>query len=589
MTIVIITLVSLSIAMFPAQPTAATAATLGLQLVHSLPQTKRFRGWWTLAAQAALFPWSEPKGFLGAAVLLVVPGRARWPVLGAVVVWAGLLADGGFTAGLIAAANALFMGLVIFGLTRLSDLRSELHASRRELAAQAVAEERHRISRDLDTVLGSALSVIIGLAGKRRSAEILELARDAAAQVRRAPETRPNPVAQADMTPRLAVPVVASGMAAYLSSGLLSAVSDPGMLTVTGFAIVLAVVGLQVYHLLTQRHGARPYPWDLVWTLPLQTALALVPLIYAELEVVNSLVSLAAASALIAVPRRRAAWALFAGIVLTELLVLTAVKTAPFIDIVMASVATVAVAMIFYGLALLTRLVTQVHESRQAIAAIAVANERRRITADIHDLLGYGLSAITVKAELAARDPRGADAEFCDIARMARGTLADLRTIPYDDHPEISLHAEGASAREILTAAGIDVRLDIDTGLLTDEADALLATVLREAATNILRHSRAGSAAIEAAATGTHLRLRVANDGAAGNSSADTADIAGADDSTPAPRRGGNGLVNLAERVAAAGGELTAGPTGGGYELVATYPLPRGARPGGPAAAPARA
>ncbi|WP_017592838.1 sensor histidine kinase [Nocardiopsis potens] len=576
MPILVITLVGLAVPLFFGHPTVATPLFLALQLVNCLPRTRRLRGRWTLAAQVALFPWSEPKGFLAASVLLIVPGRLRWPVFGAVAAAAGLLSGTGFTAGVSAAGNTVIVGLIVFGLTRLSDLRSELHATRRELAAQSVAEERDRISRDLDAVLGSALSAVIGLAGKGRAAEIATLARDAAARIRQAPMDRPARVRRADMTPRLALPVVLSGLAVYVAGALLFMLADPGPATAAGSAIVLAVVGVHVYHLLPRgperrhRHAA--------WTLPLQTGLALVPLVRPEVEIVHSLVALAAASALIAVPGRAAAWTLFTTIVLSELLVLLATKDAPLIVVLVASVATVSVAMMLYGLALLTLLVAQVHEARLALAAIAAAEERRRIAADVHDLLGYGLSAIIVKAELAAREPDRADAEFRDIARTARGALADLRAVPYDD-PEVSLHVEAASAREVLTAAGVDVRLDIGTGLLDDRVDALLATVLREAVTNVLRHSRARTATIRAVSTGAGVHLRVANDGVCPAP-------AGGPGGARAARPGGSGIPSLTARVAAAGGELTAGPVGdGGYELTVSHPAARGARPGRPAEA----
>ncbi|GAB3210636.1 hypothetical protein GCM10027294_29730 [Marinactinospora endophytica] len=576
MTILIITLVGLTTPLFFSQPTVATLGFLALQLVHCLPQTRRLRSWWTLAAQAALFPWSEPKAFLAASVLLIVPGRIRWAVFGAVAVAAGLLSGADLYAGVSAAGNTLIMGLVVFGLTRLSDLRSELHAARRELAAQSVADERERISRDLDGILGSTLSAVIGLADKRRPAEILELTRDAAARVRQAPVSRPDTVPQADMTPRLALPIALSGLAIYVVGSLVFTLADPEPSTVVGCAIVLSVVGLQIHHVLSHRPGARPR--HLVWTLPLQTVLAFVPLFRPEFELVHSLVSLAAASALITVPGRGASWTLFAAIVVGEAVVVLVAKSVPLIVVLVSTVATVSVAMMFYGLALLTRLVTQVHEARSALAAIAVAKERRRIAADVHDLLGYGLSAITVKAELAARAPERADTEFRDIARMARRALADLRSIPHGDS-EISLGAEIASAHDILTAAGVDVRLDIDPGPLDDRLDALLATVLREAVTNVLRHSRAGVVTVQVVSAADQVRLRVANDGVLPDPAGDYGD-------ERTSRGGGNGIINLAARVAVTGGELTSGPIGdGGYELVVTHPAPRGTGCGAPAPA----
>lgn len=566
MAILIITLVGVAAPMFTVQPTVATIATLALQLVHGLPQTKWMRGWWTLAAQAALFPWSEPKGFLAASVLLIVPGRVRWLAFGAVTVAAGLFSSTDFYSVVSAVMNAAMLGLIIFGLTRLNDLRSELYAARRELAAQSVADERERISRDLDTILGSALSAVIGLAGKRRPTEIAALARDAAARVRQVPVARPEAVPQADMTPRLALPILLSGLSLYVSGAVVFTVVAPNGPNLIGCAIVLSVVGLYIHHLLAERKGTRSR--HVFWTLPLQTVLALVPLVYAEADLVHSLVALAAASALTVVPGRWAPWAVASAVVLAELLVLLAAKPDPFGVVILAgTIPTVAVTTMYYGLGLLTRFVSQVHETRLALAAIAVAKEHRRISADVHDLLGYGLSAITVKAELAARAPSRADAEFREIARMARRTLAELRTIAYND-PEISLHVEGASAREILTAAGVDVRLDVDTGLLDDQVDTLLATVLREAVTNILRHSRACSVTIQVVSTDNHVRLCVANDGAAQGT-------IGGHGNSRAVRHGGSGLINLTGRVAVAGGDLTAGPTeDDGYELVVTLPVP---------------
>lgn len=577
MTILIITLLCLAVPLFLNEPTAATLLTLALQFVHSLPWTRRLRGWWTLAAQAALFPWSEPKAFLAASVLLIVPGRARWPVFGAVAVAAGLLPYPDFLAGVSEAGNVLIMGLVIFGLTRLSDLRTELHAARRELAAQSVADERERILHDLNTIVGSALSAVIGLAHTRRPDEILRLTRDAAERVRRAPVSRPVRVRQADMTPRLAQPILLSGLSIWVGGALLFTAADPSPAALVGCAIVLAVAGLYVYHLFSRRRGR--WSRHLVWTLPLQTVLALVPLVRPEVELVHSLGSFSAASALIAVPGRVLPWVLFCAIVLGEALTLLVVKPDPAFVVLLVVVTNAAVALMLHGLALLTRLVSQVHEARLALAEIAVAKERRRITADVHDLLGYGLSAITVKAEVAARAPDRADTEFRDITRIARRTLADLRAIPHDG-PEVSLHVEGASAREILTAAGIDVRLDMDTGLLTDRVDTLLATVLREAVTNILRHSRARNVTIQAVSTDTRVRLRVTNDGVlpGGPDAHGPVRVAG---------RGGNGLVNLTARVAVAGGELSTGRTGdGGYELVVTHPVRHGPR--GDAADPVR-
>lgn len=91
----------------------------------------------------------------------------------------------------------------------------------------------------------------------------------------------------------------------------------------------------------------------------------------------------------------------------------------------------------------------------------------------------------------------------------------------------------------------------------------MLAPVLREAVTNILRHSVAAACTIELTADGGTLRFRVSNDGVGQHA-----------DRTPAAAAGGgHGLPNLTARVHAAGGQLAASAAGGRFDLIAQIPL----------------
>jgi two-component system sensor histidine kinase DesK len=86
--------------------------------------------------------------------------------------------------------------------------------------------------------------------------------------------------------------------------------------------------------------------------------------------------------------------------------------------------------------------------------------------------------------------------------------------------------------------------------------DAVLGWVVREATTNVLRHSGARSVSVDLVATGDDVALTVTDDGRGG----------------AAPR--GTGLAGLAERVEALGGRLESGPTAGrGFRLTAVVPL----------------
>jgi two-component system sensor histidine kinase DesK len=116
------------------------------------------------------------------------------------------------------------------------------------------------------------------------------------------------------------------------------------------------------------------------------------------------------------------------------------------------------------------------------------------------------------------------------------------------------LHTTG----EILRSAGIEVRGCLDPPPLPPDIDTTLATVLREAVTNVLRHSTPTRVDIEATIEGTAAALTVRNDGAC-----------------PEPDgRTGHGLANLYDRLDALGGTLRWRLADGRFALEAAVPLP---------------
>jgi len=206
---------------------------------------------------------------------------------------------------------------------------------------------------------------------------------------------------------------------------------------------------------------------------------------------------------------------------------------------------------------------------------MAAVQERLRVARDVHDLLGLGLSAIALKTDLIGaligRDNAQAAAEIGELGRICASARADIRLVTGAGQ-RLSLADELAAARQILTSAGIAVRASLAGGPMPDAADGVLAPVLREAVTNILRHSAAKTCTIEATATDGLLRVQVSNDGAADPASA--APLAEGD-------RAGRGLDNLTARVQAIGGRLTTGHAEGHFQLTAELPAPGapGARP----------
>ncbi|WP_229691836.1 sensor histidine kinase, partial [Sphaerisporangium melleum] len=202
-----------------------------------------------------------------------------------------------------------------------------------------------------------------------------------------------------------------------------------------------------------------------------------------------------------------------------------------------------------YGMSSLSTLVAELYAARGKLARMAVTRERLRVARDLHDLLGYSLSAITLKTELTHRllpgHPDRARDEITDILTVARQALADVRTVA-NGYRTMSLTAEAQSATSVLTAADIDVTTTITIPELPPHIETVLATVLREAVTNILRHSKAQHATIHATTHHDTIRLHITNDGV--------------ETTTPTPTvNGGNGLGNLTTRLTTINGHLTAG------------------------------
>src|SRR3954471_8053262 len=199
-------------------------------------------------------------------------------------------------------------------------------------------------------------------------------------------------------------------------------------------------------------------------------------------------------------------------------------------------------------------------EAREELVRNAVAEERLRFARDLHDLLGHSLSLIALKSELAGRlaehDPARARQEMADVEVAARRALAEVRDA-VSGYREVSLAQALAEARSALSAAGIALRAPAPRESLPAAVDSVLGWVVREATTNVLRHSRARSVTVQVVHAADAVTLTVTDDGRGDAGSA------------------GSGLAGLAERVAAIGGRLEAEPSSGrGFRLTVHLPLP---------------
>ncbi|WP_211261494.1 sensor histidine kinase [Pseudonocardia acaciae] len=205
----------------------------------------------------------------------------------------------------------------------------------------------------------------------------------------------------------------------------------------------------------------------------------------------------------------------------------------------------------------------RLNQARRLSAQLAVKDERLRFAADLHDIQGHHLQVIALKSELAARlartDPDRAGAEMSEVRRLAADALRDTRAV-VQGYRRTTLDEEMANAAKVLTAADITARMDVDPAAadLPDPGRHLLGLVMREATTNVLRHSRARHAELDYRVTDGLARLRISNDGTAGP--------------PPEPAEG-TGLRTLADRLTAAGGQLSWKQTDGRFVLTASLPV----------------
>ncbi|MDN5861355.1 MAG: histidine kinase, partial [Pseudonocardia sp.] len=204
-----------------------------------------------------------------------------------------------------------------------------------------------------------------------------------------------------------------------------------------------------------------------------------------------------------------------------------------------------------------TRLHLAVVEARAEISRLAVAHERERVYRDLHDVLGYHLTAITVKAALTRRLLESgatgrALSEAGDVERLGREALAEVRATVANQRAT-PLAVEVATAAETLRAARIKAELPADVGVVEPRLRGPFGHVVREGITNVIRHSGAGHCWIRCGPTW----VEVGDDGA------DAQAYAGP----------GSGLTGLSRRLEAVGGGVTAGPEPtGGFRLRAECP-----------------
>ncbi|PTA46635.1 sensor histidine kinase [Micromonospora sp. RP3T] len=199
--------------------------------------------------------------------------------------------------------------------------------------------------------------------------------------------------------------------------------------------------------------------------------------------------------------------------------------------------------------------------------------ERLRVAREVHDVVGHGLAAIHLQAEIAlhllARRPEQAEAALTAISRTSQEALDELRVtltvVRREESVDERAPAPGLGQlpqlRERLAGAGVPLTVEVAgmTRALPAAVDLAAYRVVQEALTNVLRHAGPATAAV-------HVGY------APGQVTVEVTDTGRGPSARPA-RPTGSGLAGMRERVIALGGTFSAGAApAGGFRVHATLP-----------------
>ena len=198
----------------------------------------------------------------------------------------------------------------------------------------------------------------------------------------------------------------------------------------------------------------------------------------------------------------------------------------------------------FFGVMTRAKL-QQEHEKEQSQLhneQLATIAERERIARDLHDLLGHTLSSIVLKAELASKLGKAGKVdsaldEIEQVAQISRTTLSEVRAA-VSGYKTKNINAELIKIKSLLTDKGFSVDGNISLSGLTAKAESALLLIIKEATTNIIKHSQGKNVYFGCIQQDNKLNIEIINDGQTN------------------PTSFGNGLTGIQERVAELGGQV---------------------------------
>ncbi|EJR44754.1 sensor histidine kinase [Bacillus cereus] len=204
----------------------------------------------------------------------------------------------------------------------------------------------------------------------------------------------------------------------------------------------------------------------------------------------------------------------------------------------------------------------QLNEANEQIKDLVKREERQRIARDLHDTLGHTLSLITLKSQLVekliVKNPERASTEAKEITQTSRTALKQLREL-ISDMRMITVEEELEQIKAILQAANIELEIKQETSAssLSPIEQNILGMCLREAVTNVVKHSKATRCIVSLLESQGELILIVKDNG-----------IGLADQN-----HDGNGIRGMKERIALIDGFVELGTINPGTLLTVKVPV----------------
>jgi len=194
------------------------------------------------------------------------------------------------------------------------------------------------------------------------------------------------------------------------------------------------------------------------------------------------------------------------------------------------------------------------HNEIEHLAKVA---ERERIARDLHDVLGHTLSLIIVKSTLAGKllekYPQRAKNEISDIEKVSREAMAEIRAT-LRGYSTYKLCEEIQRAEVALKSAGVALESETAELGMTPAQESVVALIMREAVTNVVRHAQAQNCRVRIAPNNGNCVFEIQDDGRGGFEGE------------------GNGLRGMRERVEALGGRVER-DTSAGTKLRFEFPI----------------